>query len=62
MDSAAWYPRFDLISLLVYAANSSSVDTVLVDGKILMEHRHLLTLDEEKICYETNKRAMALTK
>ena len=62
MHSAAWYPRHDLVSLLVYSANSNSVDTVMVDGKILMEKRQLLTLDEERIFYEANRVAMRLTK
>ena len=62
MNSEAWYPRHDLISLLVYSANSSSVDTVMVNGKVLMEHRNLLTLDEERILYEAEKRAKDLIK
>lgn len=60
MRHAEWYPRHDLASLLVYAANSSHVDTVLVDGRILLENGRLTTLDEERICYEANRRAMRL--
>ncbi len=62
MESAAWYPRHDLLSLLVYSANSSSVDSVMIDGKMVMEKGQLLTLDEERILYEANRCAMALTK
>ena len=61
MNAAEWYPRNDLVSLLVYAANSSSVDTVMVDGKLIMQKRHILTLDEERIKYEANRCAMKLT-
>lgn len=60
MDSTRWYPRHDVASLLAYSANSSSVDTVIVNGKILLEKGKLTTIDEEKVIYETNKRAMAL--
>ncbi len=60
MNQPQWYPRNDLVSLLVYSANSSSVDTVLVDGKILVKDKHLTTIDEEKIKYEANKCAMNL--
>lgn len=60
MRHAEWYPRHDLVSLLVYAANSSHVDTVIVDGKILLENGCLATLDEERICYEANRRALRL--
>ncbi len=60
MNQPQWYPRNDLVSLLVYSANSSSVDTVLVDGKILVKDKQLTTIDEEKIKYEANKCAMNL--
>lgn len=62
MKGAAWCPRYDLTSLLVYSADSSSVDTVMVDGKILMENRNLLTLDEERILFEANRCAMRISK
>lgn len=55
MNQIAWTPRHDLISLLVYAANSSHVDTVMVAGKILMEHRQLTTIDEERVKFETKR-------
>ncbi|MCX7845235.1 MAG: amidohydrolase family protein [Dictyoglomaceae bacterium] len=57
-----FFPRFNFISHLVYSANSSDVDTVIVDGKILMEKREVKTLDEERILYETEKRAFLLVK
>ncbi|WP_294157085.1 amidohydrolase [uncultured Selenomonas sp.] len=62
MKGAAWCPRFNEMSLLVYSGNAGDVDTVICDGKILMEHRELKTLDEEKIKYEAQKCAERLTK
>ena len=61
MNSAEWLPCYNPISLLVYSANSSSVDTVIVDGKILMENRELKTLDEERILAEFKSCADKLT-
>lgn len=55
INQIAWTPRHDLVSLLVYAANSSHVDTVMVAGKILMENRQLTTIDEERVKFETNR-------
>ncbi len=49
MNGAQWQPNYNPVSLLVYSANASAVDTVIADGKILMENRELKTLDEEKI-------------
>ncbi len=34
-------PNFHLISNLVYSANGSCIDTVICDGKVLMENRHV---------------------
>lgn len=42
-------PLHDIVSHLVYSARGSDVDTVIVDGKILMETGEVLTLDEEKV-------------
>lgn len=61
MSGAEWQPCYNPVSLLVYSANSSSVDTVIVDGKILMQNRELKTLDEEKIIAEFNACANKLT-
>jgi len=34
---------------VVYSAQSSDVDTVIIDGNIVMENRELKTIDEEKV-------------
>ena len=61
MSGVEWQPNYNPASLLVYAANSSAVDTVIVDGKILMQNRELKTLDEEKIIREFKACANRLT-
>ena len=40
---------------LVYSANGSEVETVIIDGEIVMEKGQVKTLDEERIYYEVNK-------
>ncbi len=42
-------PVHNIVSHLVYSALGSDVDTVMVDGRILMEGRRMLALDEERI-------------
>ena len=61
MKNVEWQPRYNPVSLLVYSANSSSVDTVMVNGKVLMEHGELKTLDEEKIIFNFNQCFRRLT-
>ena len=47
----------DLISAVVYAASSSDVGTVIIDGNIVMRDRNLLTLDQQGIIHEANREA-----
>jgi 5-methylthioadenosine/S-adenosylhomocysteine deaminase len=44
-----WQPLYNPLSNLVYSATGSSVDTVLCDGKVLMEGRQLKTMNEDEI-------------
>ena len=43
-----------LYSHLVFAANGSAVDTTIVDGRVLMRGRELLTMDEPEILRQAN--------
>lgn len=47
-----WQPLYNPVSNLVYSATGGSADTVVCDGRILMEGRRLQTLDEEEIYRE----------
>ncbi|MCK5811421.1 MAG: amidohydrolase [Clostridiales bacterium] len=47
-------------SAIVYSSQGSNVDTVICNGDILMEHRELLTIDEEKTIYEARNAAKKL--
>ncbi len=61
MQGPEWHPRHNLVSLLAYSANSGAVDTVLVDGQVLMEKKRLCTIDEEKVCFEAERSVKRLT-
>ncbi len=61
MDKPYWHPRHDRTSLFVYAANSGDADTVIIDGKVLMQNARLLNMDLEKIYAEADVRARRLT-
>ena len=50
-----WKPRFDSVSLAVSAGNSMDVDTVIINGKPVMEHKELLTIDTEKLYAEVDR-------
>ena len=42
-------PVTDVISALVYSAEPDDVDTVIIDGELVMRERRLLTVDEREI-------------
>ena len=42
-------PLYSVESQLVYSARGSDVDTVIVEGRVLMKNRKLLTMDEKEV-------------
>ena len=48
-DTPEWQPLYCEPYNLVYSASGGSVDTVIVDGKIVMEHREVKTIDEREV-------------
>ena len=59
-DQPHWRPRHDLVANLLHSAQAGDVSHVMVAGRWLMKDRHLLTLDEERILWEAERRAQAL--
>ena len=56
LDALHQTPRYNIYSHLVYATKASDVRTVVVEGRVLMRDRRLLTLNEELI--KTKARAI----
>lgn len=50
-----YMPQNDATALLAYSSHSSDVDTVIVDGNILMEDGKLQTIDLDRACFEVEK-------
>ena len=55
-------PRHNLYANIVYSAHGSDVDTVIVDGKVLMENRKVKTVDETKVVQRAQRTALELVK
>jgi len=60
LDSVHMVPNNNHVSVLVYAGSGTDVDTVIVDGRIVMENRDVKTLNEREIIGEARERASAL--
>ncbi len=54
------YPLFDIYAQIVYAAASSDVHTVIIDGRVVLENCRVLTLDEDVIMAEAQRCAELL--
>ena len=55
LDDMHFLPAYaDIIAKLVYVGDEQDVTTVVVDGRVLMRDREILTLDEARIRREAN--------
>ena len=53
-------PRSNVVFNLVYYATGADVDTVIIDGNVVMEGRELLTVDEDEVLDRLQERAQEL--
>jgi cytosine/adenosine deaminase-related metal-dependent hydrolase len=60
MDAPHLTPAWDPVSTVVYAAHGSDVDTVVIDGQIVMQGRVVTTLDEGAILEDIRRRYRAV--
>ncbi|HEY5776049.1 MAG TPA: amidohydrolase [Xanthomonadales bacterium] len=51
-DDVHFIPTYDVISHLVYVADEQDVASVVVDGKLLMQDRKMLTIDTKRVTKE----------
>jgi 5-methylthioadenosine/S-adenosylhomocysteine deaminase len=57
LDEARMTPTYNVVSNLIYAANADDVDTVVVEGRVLMRDGRILTLNIDKLRAEVAKLA-----
>lgn len=55
LNTPSLTPRNNLIAGLSYSANGSEVETMIIDGKVTMENRKILTMDEELVYKKINE-------
>jgi 5-methylthioadenosine/S-adenosylhomocysteine deaminase len=60
LDRLHMSPEAEVVSSLVYAAEAGDVQTVVVDGRLLMRDRELLTLDEADVIADADAQAELL--
>ena len=55
LDKPHFHPRNNLISAMSYSAQASDVETVVINGKIVMENYKLTTIDTEKVYFHAQQ-------
>ncbi|MGQ0654842.1 MAG: hypothetical protein ACT4P4_21680 [Betaproteobacteria bacterium] len=53
LKSPWWTPLNDPVHQLVYSETGSSVDTVVIDGRLVMENGRVLTFDADEVLRES---------
>ena len=62
LDKPHLTPLYNEYSHIVYAANGSDVDTVLINGNVVMKDRRLITIDEGRILDNVKETAEKIKK
>ena len=60
-DGLHVFPRYDPKANLVYSSQASDVDTVVCDGKVLLQGGRLLTIDKDQIKRQIQERLARLS-
>jgi 5-methylthioadenosine/S-adenosylhomocysteine deaminase len=60
LDEAHLIPCYDPVANLVYSGQAADVNTVIVDGKIIMQERVLKTINEEEVILQAQRVAAKL--
>lgn len=59
-EKAHWYPKHNLLSAVVYSAQAEDVDTVIIDGQIIMEERDIKTVNVKEVLDKFNSECQRL--
>lgn len=55
LNSLNFTPKNNLISALCYSASSEDIKTVIIDGKIVLDDRKFVNIDEDKLIEEVSE-------
>ncbi len=59
-DKLHMCPANDVCANLVYSSNGADVETVMIDGKVIMQNRKMVNLDEKQVMRQVKKIAKRL--
>ena len=53
---------YNIYSHIVYSMNASDVQSVIINGKLVMENNKIITIDEQKVIDDINNIATEIKK
>ena len=59
-DRPEWHPQPDLVNALVYAGQSKGIDTVIVDGEVVLRHGRFTKFDQDAAYEEIDRQAWSI--
>ena len=59
-DKLHMCPATDVCANLVYSSNGADVESVMIDGKVIMQNRKMINLDEKQVMKQVKKIAKRL--
>jgi 5-methylthioadenosine/S-adenosylhomocysteine deaminase len=59
-DKLHMCPENDICANLVYSSNGADVESAMIDGKIIMQNRKMINLDEKEVMHQVKKIAKRL--
>ena len=60
MNNPEWWPMWDVVAHLVYSADGSCVDNVIIDGRMIMRDKRILTVNEEEVLAQVKEGAATM--
>jgi 5-methylthioadenosine/S-adenosylhomocysteine deaminase len=61
-DTPKMIPVYDPLQSVLFSNGEENVDTVIVGGKVILENRHFVTIDEQRILAKANEAAINILK
>ncbi len=55
LDKLHLYPMYNIVSNSIYSAQASDVETVIIDGKVVMKNREFTAIDREQVIYNLKR-------
>lgn len=57
MNNLEWWPMWDVVANLVYSADGGCVDNVIIDGRVVMRDKKILTVSEKEVLAQVKETA-----